>query len=372
MCPVCSKQVKNTDTKGSVQCSICDLWLHVPCGKITDNELSFINNMVESRGYHIWCCDTCGRAFHKLNKKVTMMETRLDNMQVEVKKNTEACAANTSRLEEVEKTLKEATTNKKQERGDIVKDVTKAWSNELAERASKKDNVICYGLQEAGSDVISGEIRKSMDNELICDVFTTVNLELDMEKDIKVIARAGQWTAAAVSKPRPLIIGFRDPDKRTDLFTAARKLASTKYKNISVSPDLTNQQRDDDRDILKEFDRRNAEMDEAEALNFIYRCVGQKGERVIVKSKRLSQHSAKYNNMREKRLNLLLEGGPVRGRGQPRGGRPRGGQPCGGDHNRMLNYQEEFPLTSDHTTKRKQAQLIEEERISPPSRRGRN
>ena len=126
--------------------------------------------------------------------------------------------------------------------------------------------------------------------------------------------------------------------------------------------------------------------------------------------------------MREKRLNLLPEGGPVRGRGQPRGGRPRGGQPRvgsqhqrgqdhgqlpgqenpqdhphltggnlaplnhsaasqqrqphvpqpgggGGQHqspveepeenyqedNRMLNYQEEFPLTSYHTNKRKQA-----------------
>ena len=94
------------------------------------------------------------------------------------------------------------------------------------------------------------------------------------------------------------------------IFDKARNLPKTTYKEISIVPDLMSLQRQEDQELKDEADQLNQDMEEEEALNWHYRCIGKQGERVIRKLK-----------VTEQRGHGLGRGGRGRGsRGPHRGG----------------------------------------------------
>ena len=61
---------------------------------------------------------------------------------------------------------------------------------------------------------------------------------------------------------------MKDKSTCDKILDAAKNLAHTKWDKISVAPDLTLKQRNDDNDLRQEAARRNEEMDPEEALNY--------------------------------------------------------------------------------------------------------
>ena len=88
-----------------------------------------------------------------------------------------------------------------------------------------------------------------------------------------------------MEEPRPLKISFRKLALREDYFSKARHLQKTKFKDVSIVPDLAKQQRDEDKELSDEADRLNDQLSESVSLNWHYRCIGKGGERIISKLK---------------------------------------------------------------------------------------
>ena len=68
-----------------------------------------------------------------------------------------------------------------------------------------------------------------------------------------------------------------------------KKLAGSEYKNISIAPDLTKKQREDDNKLRQEAQKKNDELEGEEAENYTYRLVGQRGQRRILKQRKIGE-----------------------------------------------------------------------------------
>jgi len=86
--------------------------------------------------------------------------------------------------------------------------------------------------------------------------------------------------------PRPLVCGFREEKDKNKVLRNAWKLEGTGFEKVSLCPDLTRKQREEEADMRKEADRRNAEelTDEDLAKNLRWAAVGDRGQRFLVKT----------------------------------------------------------------------------------------
>jgi hypothetical protein len=104
-----------------------------------------------------------------------------------------------------------------------------------------------------------------------------------MEEDtVRFCRRVGEKK----EEPRPLVCGFWDEKDRNKVLRNAWKLEGTDFENVSICPDLTRKQREEEADMRKEADRRNAEelTDEDQAKNLRWAAVGDCGQRFLVKT----------------------------------------------------------------------------------------
>ena len=89
------------------------------------------------------------------------------------------------------------------------------------------------------------------------------------EADIKFEARMGPMAPEVETNPGPYKISFRTTEVRENVFARAKNLPRTRFKRISIVPDTTKMQRDEDRELMNEADRLNNARSEEEALNWI-------------------------------------------------------------------------------------------------------
>ena len=202
----------------------------------------------------------------------------------------------------MEETLKKTETHRKKDKQDIIKETQAAWSEELRERASRQDNIIIYGLEEARMDIENGGQRQEVDNTTINELFRAIGANINNE-DVKYAVRVGKRSPGIIENPRPIKMGFRCKNKREMIFNRAKNIPSTEFKDVSIAPDLTDQQRDEDKALMAEAERKNEERTEEERLNFEFRCQGRRGERTIIRT----------------RISSLRGRGTMRGQGGQRG-----------------------------------------------------
>ena len=222
------------------------------------------------------------------------MDQRIDDLEKNIKQQEENNRNVNSRVDNIDTAVKEVQETTKTVKQDVTREVTKAWSRELRERAAKKDNVMIYGLEEPPSTATSAAARKKYDTDKLTEVLGDIGVDISVDNDIKFCARAGAWEENR-KDPRPLCIGLRSSTVREKIFSSAKNLANTNYRNLSIIPDLTHQQREEDRELIKEVDSLNAGLSEEESLNWQYRCVGMKGERVILKTRRFGMGEQQHN-----------------------------------------------------------------------------
>ncbi len=86
----------------------------------------------------------------------------------------------------------------------------------------------------------------------------------------------------------PLLIGLRTEDEKRHLLEKARDLQKTEYKDVTIGPDMTVKQRQEEKRMREEVDRKNREelTQEDVAKNLEWMLVGPRGEKRIVKGAR--------------------------------------------------------------------------------------
>ena len=234
------------------------------------------------------------------------MEKKQKELEEAVNTNKAETSKNTTRLDKVEKEVTDIKRSSKRDKEDAMNQVTSKWSRELMERESRKGNVVVYGLPEPPVAIKSGGERQAKDKQITADLFRALKVDVK-EEDVKFAARIGKMTDAISSKPRPLKISFRNYAVRENVFTRARNLPCTKYHALSIVPDLTDQQRKEDKELYAEAEKKNAEMTSEDAENFVYRCIGRRGERTIAKLRRTDRTTNSRRENNQTRANNTVE-----------------------------------------------------------------
>jgi hypothetical protein len=152
-------------------------------------------------------------------------------------------------------------------------------ADEYREREARRLNVVIHRVSESNSTI--GEERKNADLNSCKNIFSTVGL-MDWTEDIKACRRIGERG----DEPRPLLVILRSETTRTALLEAARHLRNSPYAEISIVPDLTPAQRQEETTLHQEMERRNREeLNEDDVQkNLKWQVVGPRGARRLIKS----------------------------------------------------------------------------------------
>lgn len=282
LCGQCSKAC----TTGTVQCSSCDRWFHKACcgTSMTEEMFKLIVTIAETGGSHCWNCPGCDCAYKKLNKRILNLEKRQDATDAVVAQHTGQLEAHDGKFQEVEKALKDISKENSKEK--TVEATTSSVFQELNDREQRKDNLIVHQLPEPADSVKDGVNRKKMDEETLRDVLAELKVKINQDEDIKFCVRLGETRDDLETKPRPILIGFRNLDARNRILQASRNLAKSKYKSISIIPDLTKRQRQEETEMRKEVETNNGNLTAEEALNWEWKMVGTRGQRKVIKAKK--------------------------------------------------------------------------------------
>lgn len=291
-CLGCGKKLAGTHCH---QCTICGLWIHKTCSAISDEFFKHLEDQVKNTGMAYWACRPCQNYAQGITKKMKSVEKRVDdvvNNVEEVKKDLKEVKDGVDRVGERMKKVEEAAATS-------AENSTNQVFQELREREVRKHNLVLQGVPECDQAAATGKERQNWDFNKCEEICRELGLSLDREA-FKFCRRVG----AATEGPRPLIVGFYTEMERSLLLRKARNLAETSYSDVTVAPDLTKRQRQEERELWDEAAKKNVNRSSEQLQkNLEWAVVGSRGE---------------------KRLVLQPSRPPLPGRG--RGGGARGGQ----------------------------------------------
>jgi len=292
-CIGCHKEVVGGK---AASCCVCDRWILVgeSCG-LLDSTYKLILDTKDRTGSHCWACDGCGIAYKKLNNSVVNNTTSIANLTDLVttlagvaKANKDAIALTNTRVDTVEADVR----GLHQKRKEVVKDTTSAVLREMDNRKLRSPNLIFYCLPEPDSGLLP-EDRMKYDKEKVKDLLSDIGVEVeDYDCHVKLTCRLGRKKENPKNKNeenRPVKLVFKDEKKRDTVLKSAYLLAKSKYKYVSISPDLTEEQRVEEKRLLaeaKELNEKMNEEDSEQAKKWIWVLPGPRGNPNIRKVRR--------------------------------------------------------------------------------------
>jgi hypothetical protein len=293
-CLACNKAFTKTDS--SIQCVICTLWIHhKPCSAVSDDGFKFLSEQMQATGTAYWACRSCVRYSQGITMRVREVEKKLEEVQKDIKDNAQEIQRVDRNVEDMRKEL------------DKVKEQSKADGNnyitaeEYREREARRTNLILHRVKESAAMLV--DERRQADLAECGNILREIGLAAEAV-NIKLCRRIGEKG----DEPRPLIVVLRSEASRAAILDSARYLRDTPYNEISIVPDLTYTQRQEEADLAEEAERKNREelTEEDQQKNLKWQVVGPRGAKKLVKT-----YARGWQNP------------PPRGRGVPRGG-PRG------------------------------------------------
>jgi len=148
---------------------------------------------------------------------------------------------------------------------------------EEKDRESRGNNIIIYRVPEGATKEDTNTNDKLFCLELCREALGTGTEEVDF----KSIFRLGRFETGKV---RPILIQIREKSIKNQIMESLFKLrtADDKFKNISVTHDLTQKERAECKELIEEAKRKQAE----ETGEFIWRVRGLPGQLKLTKIKK--------------------------------------------------------------------------------------
>ena len=286
-CIICKQNVSDRDTKGSINCCVCDRYTHAGCADIDPKVLGWFKQQEQTTGHHFYSCEGCSKAYHRLNTRVADLENRLKKVENNTDKLQLEVEVTRGKADKAETIALEAKQSVKSCKDAAIKESTKAWSSELRERRARENNVIVFGIEELSIPGARPDARKKHDIQEFTSLLEEIGCSIDVDNDIKFIVRVGELKQDA-DNPRPLKIGLRTQEVRENIFEKARNIPDTTYHEVNVVPDLTKMQREEEKELVAEAKKQTEEQDDEDFLVYEFKCMGRKGERVIRRVKKMN------------------------------------------------------------------------------------
>ena len=255
-------------TGNSVSCNSCDSWFHYGCIEgMTKEYFDNCRKMAELNGYSPFLCKICRKVLTAVKKSMKELRDDLKGMAdrimvLELEK--EALAQKVEKIElkadkandRVVGVEKEVATGMQKAKEEVRNDV----NSEMLNREERVDRVVVYGLEETKEEDLEQWTAK--EKKKVEDIFR--NMGVQPQGEIMVKYRAGRPREEG-AKPRPLIVKLSDDETRLRFLSNAPKLSRIEAtRHIFLAPDLTPQQREEDRKKENELKEEAAKKTEAE------------------------------------------------------------------------------------------------------------
>ena len=278
-----------------------------------------MSEQLQNTGVGYWACRACSAYAANMNRRMKQIEDRLEQCSKETETNKETLKVMDSKVEKICEELK-----KKDEKTEkLVKQGESNVYEEMRERELRRLNVVFFKIPELNEKNATGKDKMEWDKKSCCNVFSALELDLG-EKSIKFCRRVGEKG----EEPRPLVTGFWTEMERAMLLREAKKLEKTVFSDISVTADLTKIQRDEEKDMKKEADKRNAQLSEQDkSKNLRWMVVGARGEKRFVKAVPRDQPAQRGRPTVRGRGTRGTRGGGVGGRTSGANNVPIGARP---------------------------------------------
>jgi hypothetical protein len=291
-CLSCGK--KFAQKEAAVKCSVCGLWCHKSCSGLTNDFFNCMAAQFKATKRTYWACRACGAYAEGMNHRLREIQDQAS----------EAIRIGQENSEEIAK-LKEQLISERERADKAVSRVEAELKEEMTRREERRKNIVVHGLQE--NTEREGRLRMEADKKQLDEIFIVLDVNVMAEQDVEFCRRVGEKS----DNPRPLIVGFYTEWAKDTVLKYTRRLMDSNLSNISIVPDLTEQQRRAEKELSAEAERRNAEELSEDDLskNMYWRVVGKKGQRKLLKTYDRQGTTA----------------GQARGRGAPRGVNQRGG-----------------------------------------------
>ena len=266
ICLCCQKVF--TKRNGCVQCFLCELWAHVKCSGLSSECMKALGS--KKNDGIAWTCRACKSFATKYSKINLKIDARLDKLEEQIDK-----------VEELQEEVKKL--NKKVE---LIESFSKTNDNdsfmdELRERDYRKENILLYDLPEPTAS--TGEQRARMDLNRLKDILDQLKIRIE-DDDVKFMIRVGRFDN---TKMRPALVGIPNSNLREKILSKAPQLNNMRppFNAIKIAKDLTRRQREDDKNIRLEAVKLNDSLSEEEKKNVVWKVVGKKGERRLIKGR---------------------------------------------------------------------------------------
>jgi hypothetical protein len=162
----------------------------------------------------------------------------------------------------------------------------------MQEREVRRMNLIIHGVEEQPDNIRGNQERMERDKDRCGKIFKAINARTKRE-DLRFCRRIGERG----TDPRPIVIGLENEEEKRHILGRAKDLRNSRFKDISIVPDLTRKQRNREARMKEEAEEKNKTLTADEkSRNIKWMVVGRRGEKRIIKGvERDQQH---YDNRR--------------------------------------------------------------------------
>ena len=231
-----------------VQCTTCLKWQCYRCLPYTREQANVLGDNAIS-----WKCAACKDKVPEQIDVLKRLETKMDQILATLGEK-----ASKADMDNLEKRVSDNTKElaelkaKQQEGASGGTDISKCL-NEMAERESRKNNVVMFKVPESMADDIEARIMHHL--ELAKSLLAKLQLNIEISKE--QVRRLGKKTNDK-DKPRPMRVTFKEEDDKRKILKAASQIKDKakdcpRLKEIIVKPDLTPHQRTEDEKLRKEW-----------------------------------------------------------------------------------------------------------------------
>jgi hypothetical protein len=235
---------------------------------MSNEVFELLDKQKKESGITYWACRPCTVFAQGMNH-------RLKQIDDDIKELKQSTASNTTSIQNIEKKVEEIAVQVKKSEGMTKADLEARLREEKDEARERKDreaNIIIHGVEECNDEGATSEDRRSWDINSCLELIRAQNITIG-EPDIKFCRRVGQRR----ERERPVVLGLYNQALRNKV------LKATYGENISVGPDMTKKQREEEAEIWVELDQRNKNRTaEQVSKNLMWRLVGPKGDRRMI------------------------------------------------------------------------------------------
>ena len=259
----------------SVQCIMCSLWGHKSCLKMSDTVFKSLEAQQKEGGTAYSVCRPCQNFAQRVQHQLGETNKRQQETDKKVMENSENIQKNTAEIEKLRQDMNkmsEKSSKEQETRDDRI-------CEEMQEREVRRMNLILHGVEEPSENLRANRERMERDKEMCEEIFRTMKARTKKE-DIRFCRRIGERR----KEPRPIVLGMQTEEEKRHILSKSRDLQGTRFKNVSIVPDLTKKQRETEEKMKTEAEARNKNLSREDMDGGIrWQVIGRRGEKRIIK-----------------------------------------------------------------------------------------